>query len=325
MAVNRESLFGIKPGLVYEARLKGPGGEVVDKATGIVVGSRRKRDKYTIVTIQDVEGGGVKTEEYPLETMLAGGNGTVELDLDVPHPSDLVGIKRISTMSGLIKSRKEREEAAKAPYGDSLGNYRVECIAHNPIGTVKIADTEAGPMFRMPLDPVTGKCSVTAEIPEELMDLTRRRNRRVLRATMHWNSTKGPETLGKPNSAFVLQKDGQLYMDYLLESPEFAREEAPKLHSIMRANYDYVNGVDPFGPCLNVYSGHVAVLPITTPDVKHVFMFDKFQDRDAYNYMDVPTMQMVDRLYAARVVPLTTNGFIIRFGQTNQRQSQKEA
>src|ERR1035437_5112488 len=107
---------------------------------------------------------------------------------------------------------------AEVPIGDQF-QLKVETYSHHPQGTIVIAETDAGPIYRIPLLPSDDSIK-ELEAPEELLNATSSdRKRGSLTTTFIWNSKIGLPVLGRPNSAFVIKSDGKLYVDHLLEEP----------------------------------------------------------------------------------------------------------
>lgn len=191
-------------------------------------------------------------------------------------------------------------------------DLKVETSAHHLPGTVRLADTQAGPIYRMPIPHEEDFDFEKLEIPEFLLleTSTDRRSKR-LAVTFHWNSKVSPDALGRPNSAFLILRGSELYIDHLLENHEHDRKESPVLHDIMRKTIGYGGNNFAVNRTFLEYSGHIAPLNISTRDVAYVMEFDAFDGRKAYEDA-TPNMQGVIRaLWKARIAPITSDGKLI--------------
>lgn len=203
----------------------------------------------------------------------------------------------------------------KGPDNPTFG-VKVDTLAHHPSGTKIIAQTEAGPIYRMPLK-IPCAPVVINEIPEEILELATcsNRTRDRLARTLNFNSRTGTVVLGRPNSSFVARFDGQLYVDHLLENYDHQREGYPNLHTYMREAVDYLKAeqIDPesVGDLTSVLSGHIAPINISTREIAYVMLLDKFARPDSYSEMSPRYKDIIHALSASRILTISQNGHII--------------
>jgi hypothetical protein len=176
-----------------------------------------------------------------------------------------------------------------------------EVDKYHPAGTRQVAKTEAGPLYRIPIGSKE-KIPVAANLPPSLKKtIISPRERRRLQIKLTWNSRKGFRGVGKPNSAFVASNGPELFVDHLLEQPDFPRPDITKLHDFMTEAVDYRKS----RVCL---SGHIAPLEQPTNNINYIILLDRFAGEKSYEKMDPSCQTVMHQLYGAKIFPFTADG-----------------
>ncbi len=198
------------------------------------------------------------------------------------------------------------------------GRVSVEVATHQPSRTDYLARTSAGPIYRMVLS--RGESDPRGVKTTEADYLTsNNRRRRQVTSTLVLNSRSltfsGAEdtSLGKPCSCFVFSQDGSTFgIDFLQENLRNDRSEQPNLHTLISYRIDYSKMAtldDCRSKCL---SGHIAPFNITSSTEAFLLLLDAFSGKDAYKKMTPLQQRLIKQLYHTRIVPLTSNGHVIR-------------
>ena len=201
---------------------------------------------------------------------------------------------------------------------DTLGRIKVESPVHHPVNAFLVKETIAGPIYRIPLSPKVICWLEEVEVPEFLNATTSSvRGRKALAFGLHVNSRRMynkecNREIGKPNSAFVGFKDSTLVVDHLFENKMFERQDASKLHDIIRENVDYAKEFQPIDGNIIVLSGHIAPINISTKSAVYVVLLDLFKGKNAYQDSCLGLKRIIKLLYAARIVPITSDGYLIK-------------
>ncbi|VVA43707.1 conserved hypothetical protein [Candidatus Roizmanbacteria bacterium] len=195
----------------------------------------------------------------------------------------------------------------------SLGGYRyghnkIEMAAHSLKGTEVIAKTEAGPIYRMPLNIFRRSRDIL--LPEEVSDIFNsdiERNRVVDK--LHNNHFEINHAFGRPSSAFIVHLLRGFVIDFLEVQNKTRGNRQP--HDFIRQNVNYQQALPiPISPHMTSLSGHIAPLTISTSDMIGVFLFDVFSGPSPNLYHE-DVSELMNLLRGNRILPITADGYII--------------
>lgn len=188
------------------------------------------------------------------------------------------------------------------------GLQKADTTVHHPPDTQCVAQTEAGPIFRIPLTGSQDRQNF--EPPQSLLELTRNRiARERIMSTLNLNSRRGPQEVGRPNSAFLFDQGG-FFIDHLLEDHDHERSTSPTLHNVIRESVSYQDARPIYGR-VSVLSGHLAAFTSEEEWVAYVMSLDAFSGKNAFEQIPQAAQVVVDTLWVNRIAPLTADGYVI--------------
>jgi len=180
----------------------------------------------------------------------------------------------------------------------------LETSAYHPPGTTKLGETDAGPIYRIPISYVQMSPAICHHPLFEKITRSRH-HRRQIETKLHWNSRYGHREIGKPNSAYLVSFGDQLFVDHLLENPLFERDGLPKLHEFMHQRGEY--------RCVSaLFSGHLAPLKEPRTVIHYVLALDAYEGSDQYERLDPRVRIIMGRLCGSGIFPLTSDAYPIR-------------
>lgn len=199
-----------------------------------------------------------------------------------------------------------------------LGRIKVETPVHHPRGTTLVADTIAGPIFRISLPPTEVCWTEDLEMPEFLNKITTSaKSRKALAFALHTNSKRAYDrecnkAIGKPNSAFIALKNTIFIIDHLFENQSFEREDESKLHGIIRSKVNYKDGFQPIQKDILALSGHLAPINISTKSAAYIMLLDHFMGENSYQNTSLEFQRVIRLMYGSRIIPVTSDGYLMK-------------
>jgi len=185
---------------------------------------------------------------------------------------------------------------------------KVEMSAHALPGTQVIAETRAGPVYRMPLN--LSKQKFDVQIPGEIVNLLlESRSREQLASNLNWNRFDIDSALGRPSSAFLVHLPEGICIDFIEIYDDTGGNRQP--HDFIRDNVGYSNALSiPINPLAKFLSGHIAPLTISTTDMSAIFLLDAFRGSNPdISNRDVSGIMAI--LRGNRILPITSDGYVI--------------